>query len=132
MLLRKFINILGLNSIQGRMTSIAFFFILATAMAIGVAGFRLTVNFESRRFHEHFGLLATYMASNAEVGVLLGSESALKLLSENMLQVGEVQIVRVIDQAGQVIIERSNQQVPAEIAKRLNRTNLCHAIDCQK
>jgi signal transduction histidine kinase len=116
MLLRKFINILGLNSIQGRMTSIAFFFILATAMAIGVAGFRLTVNFESRRFHEHFGLLATYMASNAEVGVLLGSESALKLLSENMLQVGEVQIVRVIDQAGQVIIERSNQQVPAEIA----------------
>ncbi len=116
MLLRRIINRLGLNSIQGRMTSIAFFFILATAVAIGVAGYRLTVSFESRRFHEHFGLLATYLASNAEVGVLLGSEGALKLLSENMLQVSEVQVVVVVDQTGKEIIRRSNQNVPTELA----------------
>ncbi|MDH3997365.1 MAG: HAMP domain-containing protein, partial [Desulfuromonadales bacterium] len=115
-MLHNLLDRLGLNSIQGRSTSIAFFFILATAVVIGVAGFRLTLGFESKRFHEHFSLLATYLARNVEVGVLLGNEDSLILLSENMLQVSDVQVIEIVDRTGAVIMKRSNSGASSDLA----------------
>lgn len=94
----------GLNSIQGRLTVIAFVFIVGTAVSMGVVGFRFTVNFEQERFQDHFNLLASYFASNAELGVLLGNEQILQGLTGNMLTVKDVQVVEIVDRTGKRII----------------------------
>jgi len=107
---------MGLNSILGRLTAIAFLFIVVTAISMGVAGYQLTLNFESRRFHEHFNLLAAYLASNAELGVLLGNEKYLQGLTENMLAVSGVQIVEIKDRQGRVIMRRSQANAETELA----------------
>lgn len=104
-----------LNSIQGRLTAIAFFFIIGTAVTMGVAGFRLTVNFENERFRDHFSLLASYLASNAELGVLLGNQRILEGLTENMLAVSDVQEVRILGKNGEVILRRAHDNLPPEL-----------------
>ncbi|NTV13879.1 MAG: HAMP domain-containing histidine kinase [Desulfobulbaceae bacterium] len=107
---------LRLNSIQGRLTGIAFFFIIGTAVTMGVAGFRLTVHFENERFRDHFSLLASYLASNAELGVLLGNQKILEGLTENMLAVSDVQAVEILGKNGEVILRRARAVLPAELA----------------
>lgn len=114
--MRALLNKVGLNSIQGRLTAIAFFFIFSTAITMGVAGYRLTLDFESKRFHEHFSLLASYLASNAELGVLLGNEKYLEGLTENMLAVSDVQSVEVLDMDGRVILRRAQVNLGEELA----------------
>jgi len=104
-----------LNSIQGRLTAIAFFFIIGTAVTMGVAGFRLTVNFENERFRDHFSLLASYLASNAELGVLLGNQKILEGLTENMLAVSDVQAVKILGKNGEVILRREHENFPPEL-----------------
>ncbi|MDT8421788.1 MAG: HAMP domain-containing sensor histidine kinase [Desulfuromonadales bacterium] len=106
--MKRLSGMFGLNSIQGRLTSIAFLFITATAVSMGIVGYRLTLEFESRRFHEHFSLLATYLASNAELGVLLGNERYLEGLTENMLAVSDVRVVEVFGRDGRVILRRAH------------------------
>lgn len=97
-----------LNSIQRRQTAIAFVFIIGTAVAMGMVGFRFTVKFENERFKENFNLMASYLASNAELGVMLGDEKILQGLTENMLTVEDVQFVEIVDRGGAVIIRRAN------------------------
>lgn len=104
-----------LTSIQGRLTAIALFFIIGTSVAMGVVGFRLTVNFEKARFRDHFSLLASYLASNAELGVMLGNKKILQGLSKNMLEVRDVQVVEVLDQNGESIIKVAHEGLPAEL-----------------
>lgn len=104
-----------LNSIQGRLSAIAFCFIVGTSVAVGLAGFNLTVNFENERFQDHFSLLATYLARNAEVGVLLGNEKILESLAENMLAVRDVQVVEIRDPQGVEIIRRAHDKVPYDL-----------------
>ncbi len=106
---------IGSNSIQGRLTAIALFFIIGTSVAMGVVGFRLTVNFEKGRFREHFSLLASYLASNAELGVMLGNKKILQGLTQNMLEVRDVQVVEILDQTGAVIIRMAHEALPAEL-----------------
>jgi len=105
----------SLNSIQGRLTAIALFFIIGTSVAMGVVGFRLTVNFEKARFRDHFSLLASYLASNAELGVMLGNKKILQGLSKNMLEVRDVQVVEVLDQNGESIVKVAHAGLPAEL-----------------
>ncbi len=99
---------LGLHSIQGRLTAIAFCFIVGTSAAVGVAGYRLTVNFESARFREHFTLLASYLAKNAELGVLLANPRILEGLAENMLAMSDVRAVEIRDRRGEKIISKAH------------------------
>lgn len=101
-----------LNSIQSRLTAIAFFFIIGTAVTMGVAGFRLTVNFENERFRDHFSLLASYLASNAELGVLLENKKILAGLTENMLAVTDVQEVKILGKNGEIIVQRAHDNLP--------------------
>lgn len=94
----------GLNSIQGRLTAIALLFIAGTALSVAVVGFRFTVNFENERYRDHFSLLASYLASNAELGVLLGNQIILQRLSENMLTIDDVQLVEIFDNQQKTIV----------------------------
>jgi signal transduction histidine kinase len=106
----RFVRKAGLSSIQGRLTAIAFFFIVATAVTMGVASYRFTFAFESQRFHDHFNLLATYMANNAELGVLLDNEEILARLSNSMLNVTDVQCVTILDNNDEIIIHKEQPQ----------------------
>ncbi len=110
-----FLRKIRLHSIQGRLTAIAFFFIIGTAVTMGVAGFRLTVNFENERFRDHFSLLASYLASNAELGVLLENKKILEGLTENMLAVSDVQAVKIVGTNGEVIVQRAHDNLPADL-----------------
>lgn len=114
--MKSYLKRVGLNSIQGLLTAIAFFFIFTTAVTMGVAGYRLTLDFESRRFHEHFSLLASYLASNAELGVLLGNERYLEGLTENMLAISDVQSVEVFDRQARLIMRRAHDNPATELA----------------
>ncbi len=105
---------LGLYSIQGRLTAVAFFFIIGTAITLGVAGYRFTIEFESKRYRDHFALLASYLASNAELGVLLENQQILARLSENMLKVHDVQQVEIVDNRGRTLISRIQEKPLAE------------------
>ncbi len=93
----------GLHSIQGRLIAIAFVFIIGTAISMGITGYRFTASFERQRFHEHFNLLAGYMASNAELGVMMGDPEMLERLCHSMLQIQNVQSVTIFNAAGEVI-----------------------------
>jgi len=106
--LRKLSRRIGLHSIQGRLTSIAVLFILGTSITIGIVGFRFAVNFERHRFGEHFDLLATNLAGNAELGVVLGNEKMLQRLTDNMLSVRDVHLVEIISSSGKLIIRRAS------------------------
>ena len=94
----------GLNSIHGRLIGTAFIFIIGIAVAMGITGYRFTASFERQRFHEHFNLLAGYMADNAELGVMMGDPDMLQRLCKSMLQVKDVQSVVIFDAAGKQIV----------------------------
>ena len=108
--LRALSRRLGLNSIQGRLTSIAVFFILGTALIMGLFGFRFAVDFERQRFADHFQLLATNLAGNAELGVLLGNRDILQGLTDNMLALRDVERVEILDNQGQILIRRQGSR----------------------
>lgn len=93
----------GLHSIQGRLVAIAFVFIIGTAVVMGITGYRFTSSFERQRFHEHFNLLAGYMANNAELGVMMGDPEMLQRLCQNMLQVKDIRSVTIFDASGEQI-----------------------------
>ena len=114
-MMTNFLRKIRMHSIQGRLTAIAFFFIIGTAVTMGVAGFRLTVNFENERFRDHFNLLASYLASNAELGVLLENKKILEGLTDNMLAVSDVQAVKILGKNGEVILQREHESPPAEL-----------------
>ncbi|MDY0189349.1 MAG: ATP-binding protein [Desulfuromonas sp.] len=105
--LRRIIQQVGLHSIQGRLTAIAVLFILGTSVVMGVVGFYFAANFERQRFAEHFELLATNLAGNAELGVVLGDEKMLQSLCDNMLALRDVQSVEILSSTGNTIIIRS-------------------------
>jgi len=104
---QRFARKLGLNSIQGRLSAIAFFFIIGTVVTISVASYRFTVEFERQRFQEHFNLLATYMASNAEFGVLIGNKDILGRMTDSMLQLDDIQSVTIRGPGDNVLTHKS-------------------------
>ena len=101
---------LGLNSIQGRLSAIAFLFIVGTVVTITIVSYRFTFEFERQRFHDHFGLLATYMANNAELGVLIGNEEILSRLTNSMLQIEDVHSVTIRGHGNKALIRKSKKE----------------------
>jgi signal transduction histidine kinase len=106
-LFSQFFRSCGLHSIQGRLTAIALAFIVGTAVSVAVVGYRFTLNFENERYRDHFNLLAAYLAGNAELGVLLGNQRILRGLTDNMLNISDVQLVEIVDQRQQVILSKA-------------------------
>ncbi len=96
----------GLHSIQGRLIAIAFMFIIGTSVTMGITSYHFTASFERQRFHEHFNLLAGYMANNAELGVMIGDTEMLERISAGMLLVKDVQSVAIFDAGGAELISK--------------------------
>jgi len=111
---QKLARRIGLNSIQGRLSAIAFFFIIGTVVTISVTSYRFTIEFERQEFQEHFNLLATYMASNAEFGVLIGNKEILGRMADSMLQLDDIQGVIIRGQTDKVLVHRSKAAISVE------------------
>ncbi len=105
--MNRFARYLGLRSIQGRLTAIAFFFIIATAVTMGVVGYRFTIDYESDRFHEHFSILVDTLAGNAELGVMLGNRDLLENLIFSVFNVADIVAVEIVDRHGKPLIEQT-------------------------
>jgi signal transduction histidine kinase len=88
------------DSIQSRLTLVALAMIIGSSLAVGFAGFRLTDRFLSREFHESFKLLATNMAVNAELGVMIDDRAMLNRLAQTMLSQKYVISASIYDAGG--------------------------------
>ena len=105
----------GLDSIRGRLTAITLCFVVCASAVMGGVGFNLMVNFERAQFRDHFRLLASYLASNAELGVLLDNQKMLSELTRNMLAVRDVQGVEVLNREGAVLVRMARGEVRGEL-----------------
>jgi signal transduction histidine kinase len=102
------------GSIHSRLTGVAFVFLMGTSLAMALVGIRLTTTFLSGRFHEHFRLLASYMARNAELGVLFRNSNMLDQLAKNMLEQKDIEGVLITAASGESLIkmEKEKSSVP--------------------
>lgn len=117
------------HSLHARLTGSALFFIVGTSVAMGIVGLRLTANFENSRFRENFTLLATHLARNAELGVLLENRTMLARVAENMLQLADVQSVLITSRDGQIRVkkERATKKVPGDL-RRVSAPIVSHLL----
>ncbi len=97
------------DSIQTRLTLVAFIFIAGTAAIIGFAGVKYSSDFLAERYHAGFKVLAEYMARNAELGVILGDRKMLRRQCRNMLTQKDIAKVEVISEEGIILAEASDQ-----------------------
>ena len=98
------------DSIQSRLTLVALAMIFGSSLVVGFAGFRLTDRFLSREFHESFKLLATNMAVNAELGVMIDDHAMLSRLAQTMLSQKYVISASIYDAAGKRLAQASNNR----------------------
>ena len=97
-----------LDSLRTRMIGVGLLFIIGTSVLMGFVTNRLTTNFLSIRFHENFRLLSSYLAKNAELGVLLNDKAMLEQLGRNMLEQKDVQAVKIVTESGLVLVDLQN------------------------
>jgi len=94
-----------LDSIQSRLTLVALAIIIGSSLAVGFAGFRLTNQFLSREFHQSFKLLASNMAGNAELGIMIDDRKMLDRLVQTMLSQQYVKEAAVFDNANHILAQ---------------------------
>ncbi len=97
------------DSIQTRLTLVAFVFIAGTAAITGFAGIRYSSAFLAERYHAGFKVLADYMARNAELGVILGDKKMLERQCRNMLTQKDISKVQILSGEGKVLAEASDE-----------------------
>ncbi len=97
------------DSIQTRLTFVAFIFIAGTAAIIGFAGVKYSSDFLAERYHAGFKVLAEYMARNAELGVILGDKKMLERQCRNMLTQKDIAKVEIFSQEGKILAEASDK-----------------------
>jgi signal transduction histidine kinase len=88
------------RSVQVRLLVIGLSVIVGVSLLMTILGIRLTTAFLGVRFHENFTLLASYMARNCELGVLLGDNAMLDRLARNVLDQEDIWVVRIQDANG--------------------------------
>lgn len=96
------------DSIQTRLTLVAFIFIAGTAAIIGFAGIRYSSSFLAERYHAGFKVLADYMARNAELGVIIGDKKMLERQCRNMLTEKDISKVEILSGEGKVLAKVSD------------------------
>ena len=82
-----------------------------TMFALGYIGVRLTHQFAQKRFVEHIGFLAKYVALNAELGILLDDRAMLQRLADNLLSERDVVGVVILDGQDGILI-RAPEEIP--------------------
>ena len=96
------------DSIQTKLTFVAFIFIVGTAAITEFAGVRYSSAFLAERYHAGFKVLADYMARNAELGVILGDEKMLERQCRNMLTQKDISKVEILSGEGKVLARASD------------------------
>jgi signal transduction histidine kinase len=123
-------HIFWLGSIPARFSAMAIGFVLLVSVAAGVIGMKLSLNFSEAQFHDNFKVVSLYLAKNAELGLLLGDETMLGNLADNMLALKDVFRVAIKDTDGNVLVTaaRKNQARDLEtIETRVSLTGSEHA-----
>ncbi len=92
------------DSIQSRLVVISFLFIVGTSLAMAAVAVNLTKRYLEIKTEEHFGLLAAYLARNAELGVLLDDRKMLERLAKNILKEEDVNSVKILTGSGEVLV----------------------------
>ena len=92
------------RSVQIRLLVIGLSVIVGVSVLMTILGIRLTTSFLGVRFHENFTLLASYMARNCELGVLLGDNAMLDRLARNVLDQEDIWVVRIQDANGMNLV----------------------------
>ncbi|MBF0257888.1 MAG: HAMP domain-containing protein [Desulfamplus sp.] len=104
------LDLIKFDSIETRLSFIAVIFIMGTAITMGCMGIWLTHKFVTQRFHDNFIVLSEYLASNAELGVLLKNSEMLQNLTTNMLQQNDIVKVVIKDREGGIITETDREE----------------------
>jgi signal transduction histidine kinase len=100
------------RSVQTRLLVIGLSVIVGVSLLMTILGIRLTTAFLGVRYHEHFTLLASYMARNCELGVLLGDNAMLDRLARNVLDQEDIQVVRIQDANGMNLVSLAKAGYP--------------------
>lgn len=93
-----------MDSIRFRLIGIAVFFIIGTSVALGALCLHLATGFLTIRFKQNFELLASYLARNSELGVLLRDTGMLQRLGQNLLEQDDIQGVTILTETGEILI----------------------------
>ena len=108
-------HIFQLRSIPSRFSAMAIGFILLVSLAAGVIGIQLSLNFSEAQFHENFKLMSAYLAKNAELGLLLGEETMLQNLADNLLALTDVYEVVISDADGIALVSATRNVVNPDV-----------------
>ncbi len=95
--------------IHARILFSAFLMIVATTLALVLAGVHITSQFMHQRFEDRIAFLAKYLALNSEVGVMIGDRSGLKSLALNLLGEEDVARVEIMDSQNNVLVNLSRE-----------------------
>jgi len=97
-------HFLRLGSIPARFSVMAVGFIVLVSTTAGIIGVQLSLNFSEAQFHENFKVVSIYLAKNAELGLLLGDETMLQNLADNMLALKDVFQVAIRGSEGNLLV----------------------------
>jgi signal transduction histidine kinase len=93
-----------LDSINSRLMFVGVFFIVGTAVIMALVGFGLTTNYLGIRTREHFNLLASYIARNVELGILLEDRRMIEKSVKNMLEQKDIENILVKSSTGEALV----------------------------
>ncbi len=93
------------DSINSRLMFVGMFFIVGTSVIMALVGFGLTSNYLSIRTHEHFDLLASYIARNVELGILLEDRRMIEKSVKNMLEQKDIENILVRSSTGESLVD---------------------------
>ncbi len=100
---------------HARLYFAAFLLICSTALILDLVGVRVTKNFMYTRFNDRMEFLTKYLASTAEVSVLMDNREDLSSYAMNLLEEEDVAEVVVYDENGNILVSES-REVPGPIS----------------
>ncbi len=92
------------DSINSRLMFVGMFFIVGTAVIMALVGIGLTTNYLGIRTHENFKLLASYIARNVELGILLEDRRMIEKSVKNMLEQKDIENILVRSSTGESLV----------------------------
>jgi len=93
------------NSISSRLMIVGMLFIVGTSVAMAVIGIGLSTRYLGIRTEQNFRLLASYLARNAELGILLDDRRMLERSARNMLEQKDVERIVIKSGAGETLAD---------------------------
>ncbi|MCB2183991.1 MAG: HAMP domain-containing histidine kinase [Desulfobulbaceae bacterium] len=92
-------------SFQKRLLLGVLLLVLTTTATLAFVGIFFGSDFLRIRFEDRMNFLSRYLALNAELGILLGDQTMLEQLAENLLSESDVTMVWIEDARGDVLVK---------------------------